>query len=100
MIIAPCVKKCLRTRVILDVLGKLDKFSTLKSPLTTKEILLWGRWLELGFGWEKEVLKYSWYHKKKNGAWNFVGDLNRLRSSLAAGISTAMGEKPDFQMDS
>ena len=58
-------EKCLRTRVILDVLGKLDMFSTLKSPLTTKEILLWGRWLELGFGWEKEVLKYSWYHKKK-----------------------------------
>ncbi len=57
-------EKCLRTRDDSRCIGKTGKFSTLKSPLTMKEILLWGRWLELGFMWEKEVLKYAWYHKK------------------------------------
>jgi hypothetical protein len=36
-------EKCLRTRVSLNVIGKLENFPTLKFPLSLKETLLWGR---------------------------------------------------------
>ncbi|MCD4674294.1 MAG: hypothetical protein K8R77_16650 [Anaerolineaceae bacterium] len=58
-------EKCLRTRMILHSIGKLEKFSTLKPVFSFRETLRWGRWLELGFDWENESLKYAWSHKKK-----------------------------------
>jgi hypothetical protein len=56
--------KCLRTRMDLNVIGRLQKFSTLKSPFSLKDTLLWGRWLETGYGWEQDVLNYTRKHRK------------------------------------
>jgi len=56
--------KCLRTRMDLHVLGKLAEFSTLKSPYTFKDVLLWGRWMEIGYGWEKDLFNYAWKQRK------------------------------------
>ncbi|MCE1253732.1 MAG: hypothetical protein LWX83_09315 [Anaerolineae bacterium] len=58
--------KCLRTRVVLAVTGKLEKFATFSGDFTFKDYLRWGRWLEVGYGWEWSVLKYCWRVSKKN----------------------------------
>jgi len=56
--------KCLRTRMALHTLGKLEKFSTLRPFIRLRDYVLWGRWLEVGWGYEIDALEYAWRHKK------------------------------------
>ena len=56
--------KCLRTRADLNTIGKLEKFSTLKSPFSWRDTLRWGRWMETGYGFEREILNYALKHRK------------------------------------
>jgi hypothetical protein len=57
--------KCLRTRMDLNVIGRLDQVTTLKSPFTVKDVLLWGRWMDTSYGWEKDLLLYAWKQRKE-----------------------------------
>ncbi|NSW54230.1 MAG: hypothetical protein HPY85_17140 [Anaerolineae bacterium] len=50
--------KCLRTRMMIEMLGKTGTFRTFPAALQPRDILLWGRWLEIGFRWETEVLRH------------------------------------------
>lgn len=56
--------KCTRTMVELDLLGRLDRFVTLRSPLTWVDYLRWGRWIKFGFGYEWELLRFSRAERK------------------------------------
>lgn len=56
--------KCHRVRMVLHILVQLDKFQTFKRPFAWKDYLLWGRWVEAGFGYETDVLRYVWRERK------------------------------------
>lgn len=60
-----CCSECLRTRMDLQVIGRLEKFTTLKSPFKFKDLFLWGSQLEFGFSGEKELLDYAWKQRKE-----------------------------------
>ncbi|MCE1255206.1 MAG: hypothetical protein LWX83_16865, partial [Anaerolineae bacterium] len=55
--------KCLRTRIVLNLAGKLDQFVLFESPFGLKDFLEWGRWLEIGFDWEFKILDYCFTHR-------------------------------------
>ena len=56
--------KCSRTMVELDVMGKLEQFSTFRHPLTFLDYLRWGRWIKIGYGYEKKVMQYCWQNRR------------------------------------
>jgi len=60
-----CCNKCLRTRMDLYVIGRLEKFTTLKSPFNFKDLILWGSQMEMGFRGEKELLDFAWKQRKE-----------------------------------
>jgi len=57
--------KCLRTRMALHALGRLESFSTFRSSIKFRDYWLWGRWLEVGWRHEIDTLKYAWQYRKK-----------------------------------
>mgnify|MGYP000855927353 FL=1 len=57
--------KCLRTRIVLHISGKLERFTLFEPHFGIKDFLEWGRWLEIGYGWEFMILDYCWKHQKK-----------------------------------
>jgi len=57
--------KCYRTMIDLDVLGKLEQFSVFRHPLTVMDYIRWGRWMKVGYGFEKTVLKHCWKVRKE-----------------------------------
>jgi len=56
--------KCVRTRMDLHLLGELKSIQTLDTAFTLKDYLGWGRWMAIGSGWELDVLRYAWKHRK------------------------------------
>lgn len=57
--------KCLRTRLDLYATGQLHRFETLKNTIGFRDYLRWGRWLDISFGWEKDLLKYARKQRKE-----------------------------------
>ncbi len=55
--------KCIRTRMDLNILGRLKDFKTLRSPFSVLDYLRWGRWLEIGYGWEKNTWNHCVKHR-------------------------------------
>jgi hypothetical protein len=55
--------KCMRTRMDLHILGRLDAVETLDRSFTLGDYLRWGRWLEAGYGWEKNAWNYCRKHR-------------------------------------
>lgn len=60
-----CCSKCLRTRMDLNVIGRLEKFTTLKSPFKFKDLIRWGSQTEMGARGEKELLDFAWKQRKE-----------------------------------
>jgi hypothetical protein len=50
--------------MVLHVLGRLNEFQTFYRPFTWKDYLMWGRWVDLGFGYETDVVRYVWQERK------------------------------------
>lgn len=67
--------KCLSTRMDLNVIGRLEKFTTLKSPFKFKDLFMWGCHLKLGFREEKDLLDYAWKQRKEMIPGIFLGIL-------------------------
>ncbi|HSV85544.1 MAG TPA: hypothetical protein VLH85_03150, partial [Levilinea sp.] len=55
--------KCMRTRMDLHLLGRLDRMETFKRSFSLSDYLRWGRWLEIGHEWEKDILRYCWKNR-------------------------------------
>jgi hypothetical protein len=55
--------KCMRTRMDLHILGKLDRMDAFERSFTLSDYLRWGRWLETSHGWEKDVWNYCRAHR-------------------------------------
>jgi hypothetical protein len=55
--------KCMRTRLDLHILNRLDAMETLQHPFSLRDYLRWGRWLEAGYGWEKNAWNYCRTHR-------------------------------------
>ena len=58
--------KCMRTRVDLNTLGKLEKFPVLQQPFTIMDYLHWGRWMNLKYDYEKMTIQYAWKYQKNH----------------------------------
>jgi len=56
--------KCMRTRMDLHLLGKLQNISTLEHSFGLKDYLLWGRWMEVGYGFEIDSWKFAIHERK------------------------------------
>jgi hypothetical protein len=52
--------KCMRTRMDLHLLGRLSSMETFERTFTWRDYLRWGRWLEIGHEWEKDIWRYCW----------------------------------------
>lgn len=52
--------KCMRTRMDLHLLGRLSAMETFDRAFTWRDYLRWGRWLEIGHEWEKDIWRYCW----------------------------------------
>ena len=57
--------KCIRTRMDLNVLGKLENFSTFEHSFGLKDYLSWGRWMQIGYGFETDTLNFAMKNRKK-----------------------------------
>jgi hypothetical protein len=55
--------KCMRTRLDLNILGRLHMMETFDRNFTFLDYLRWGRWLEIGHGWEKNAWNYCRKHR-------------------------------------
>jgi hypothetical protein len=56
--------KCIRTRMDLNMLGKLQNIATFEHSFGLKDYLNWGRWIEVGFGFETESWNYAINERK------------------------------------
>jgi len=50
--------KCMRTRMDLNILGRLDAVETFDQSFGLRDYLRWGRWLETGHGWQADIWDY------------------------------------------
>ncbi|MDR3575603.1 MAG: hypothetical protein P4L50_17220 [Anaerolineaceae bacterium] len=57
--------KCMRTRMDLNVLGKLQNIATFEHSFGLKDYIHWGRWIEVGFGFETETLAVALKERKE-----------------------------------
>src|SRR5271157_1694831 len=57
--------KCIRTRMDLNVLGKLENISTFEHSFGLKDYLMWGRWMQVGYGFETDTLNFVMKKRKK-----------------------------------
>jgi hypothetical protein len=55
--------KCMRTRLDLHILNRLHAMETLQRSFELRDYLRWGRWLEAGYGWEKNAWNYCRTHR-------------------------------------
>jgi len=56
--------KCVRTRMDLYMLGKLQNMATFEHSFGLKDYLLWGRWMEFGWDFETDSLKIALHERK------------------------------------
>jgi hypothetical protein len=50
--------KCMRTRMDLHILGRLEVMETFERSFGLRDYLRWGRWLETGHGWQEDIWNY------------------------------------------
>jgi hypothetical protein len=70
--------KCLRTRAAMEVLGITGRIRTFPAQFSLRDVLRWGRWLEIGHGWEGHLLAYARAHNRRV--------LPRLRLGIVIGV--------------
>jgi len=56
--------KCIRTRMILHILGKLTKARTFRTTFGLRDYLYWARWMDIGWDYEWDTLELARQRKK------------------------------------